>query len=64
VRIKKHKELLDKYIDYPFHAAEYLMVDEIIDPRDTRTALIRRLEVLANKEAQPRPWRKHILMPR
>ncbi|MFC1928270.1 acyl-CoA carboxylase subunit beta [Chloroflexota bacterium] len=64
VREKKYQELLDTYIDYPFHAAEYLMVDEIIDPRDTRSALIRRLEVLANKEAQPRPWRKHPLMPR
>ena len=64
VREQKYQELLDKYIDYPFHAAEYLMVDEIIDPRDTRSALIRRLEVLANKEAQPRPWRKHPLMPR
>ncbi len=64
VREKKYKELLDTYIDYPFHGAEYLMVDEIIDPRETRPALIRRLEVLAHKEAQPRPWRKHILMPR
>ncbi len=64
MREKKYKELLDTYIDYPFHAAEYLMVDEIIDPRDTRPALIRRLEVLSHKEAQPRPWRKHVLMSR
>ena len=64
VREAKYKELLSTYIDYPFHAAEYLMVDEIIDPRETRPALIRRLEILANKEAQPRPWRKHVLMPR
>ncbi|MFC1940675.1 acyl-CoA carboxylase subunit beta [Chloroflexota bacterium] len=64
VREEKYRELLDKYIDYPFHAAECLMVDEIIDPRDTRSALIRRLEILANKEAQPRPWRKHPLMSR
>lgn len=64
VREKKYKHLLDKYIDYPFHAAEYLMVDEIIDPRNTRPALIHRLEALADKEAQARPWRKHVLMPR
>ncbi len=64
LREKKYKELLDTYIDYPFHAAEYLMVDEIIDPRDTRPSLIKRLEILANKEAEPRPWRKHGLMPR
>ncbi len=64
VREKKYKELLDTYIDYPFHAAEYLMVDEIIDPRETRPVLINRLEVLANKEVQPRPWRKHPLMQR
>ncbi len=64
VREQKYKELLAKYIDYPFHAAEYLMVNEIIDPRETRPMLIRRLEILAHKEAQPRPWRKHVLMPR
>jgi acetyl-CoA carboxylase carboxyltransferase component len=64
VREKRFKELLDTYIDYPFHGAEYLMVDEIIDPRDTRSELIKRLEVLAHKQAPTRPWRKHVLMPR
>ncbi len=64
VREKKYKELLKTYIDYPFHAAEYLMVDEIVNPKDTRPELIKRLEVLAHKEAEPRPWRKHVLMPR
>jgi acetyl-CoA/propionyl-CoA carboxylase len=64
VREEKYRALLDTYIDYPFHAAEYLMVDEIIDPRDTRREVIKRLEVLTHKEAQARPWRKHVLMPR
>jgi len=63
-RKEKYEELLDKHIDYPFHAAEYLMVDEIIDPRNTRPELIRRLEALTDKVAEPRPWRKHVIMPR
>ncbi len=64
VRQRKLKELLETYIKFPFHAAEYLMVNEIIDPRDTRPALIKRLESLANKEPSPKPWRKHSLIPR
>ena len=63
-REKRYKELLATYIDYPFHAAEYLMVDEIIDPRETRPALIKRLAALEHKVAEPRPWRKHVIMPR
>ncbi|MFC1977663.1 acyl-CoA carboxylase subunit beta [Chloroflexota bacterium] len=65
VRQSKLKELLETYIKFPYHGAEYLMVNEIIDPRDTRPALIRRLEYLANKkEPWPVPWKKHSLIPR
>ncbi len=63
-RERRYKELLATYIDYPFHAAEYLMVDEIIDPRETRPALIKRLAALEHKVAEPRPWRKHVIMSR
>jgi acetyl-CoA carboxylase carboxyltransferase component len=64
VREQRYKYLLDNYIDFPFHAAEYLMVDDIIDPRDTRRLLIEAFNVLEKKEVQLRPWRKHPLMPR
>lgn len=63
-RQRRLEELLKTYIKYPFHAAEYLLVNEIIDPRDTRPTLIRALDFLANKEPPPRPWRKHSLIPR
>ena len=64
VRREKLAELLQKYYNYPYHAAEQVMVNEIIDPRDTRPLLIRTLENLANKKLTPRPWRKHSLIPR
>jgi acetyl-CoA carboxylase carboxyltransferase component len=64
VRREKLDELLRNYIHYPYHAAEQLMVDEIIDPRDTRPILISTLKTLTHKEPIPRPWRKHSLIPK
>lgn len=64
---KKRQEqltgLLKNYIQYPYHAAEQVMVNDIIDPRDTRPVLIKTLKNLAHKQASPRPWRKHSLAP-
>ena len=56
--------ILKNYINYPYHAAEQLMVNDIIDPRDTRPILIRTLEALGHKVTNPRPWKKHSLVPR
>jgi len=64
VRREKLAELSGKYYNYPYQAAEQVMVNEIIDPRDTRPLLIRTLENLANKKPTSRPWRKHSLIPR
>ena len=67
VRREKLAELLKDYINYPYHAAEQLLVNEIIDPRDTRANLIATLESLAHKEATlfgRTAWKKHSLMPR
>ena len=64
VRNEKLAELLNKYYNYPYHAVEQAMVDELIDPRDTRPLLIRALENLANKKPTSRPWKKHSLIPR
>lgn len=61
---KKLDELSKNYFNYPYHAAEQLMVNEIIDPQDTRPTIIKASRILANKEANPRPWRKHSLIPR
>ena len=64
VRRDKLAELLKNYINFPYHAVEQVMVNEIIDPRDTRPVLIRMLKNLANKKPPQRPWRKHSLVPR
>ncbi len=64
VRKEKLAELLKKYYNYPYLAAGEMLVNELIDPRDTRPLLIRTLENLAHKNPTPRPWRKHSLIPR
>jgi acetyl-CoA carboxylase carboxyltransferase component len=64
IRREKLDELLKSFFKFPYHAAEQLMVNEIIDPRDTRSILIRTLEALANKGPNPRAWKKHSLIPR
>jgi acetyl-CoA carboxylase carboxyltransferase component len=53
-RIKEYKtELM-----HPYFAAERGLVDDVIDPRDTRSALIRSLTMLRGKHADL-PSRKH-----
>jgi len=64
VRREKLDELLKTYIQYPYHAAEQLLVNDIIDPRGTRPIIIRTLKALSNKRPYLRPWRKHSLVPR
>jgi len=63
LRREKLAALLKDYINYPYHALEQAMIDDIIDPRDTRPVLIKTLKWLAKKEPLPRPWRKQGLMP-
>ena len=58
------KEMVDnfkKIID-PYIAAGNDMVDDIIDPRETRPRIIRGLEMAQDKRVQ-RPWKKHGVMP-
>ena len=59
VREKRLAELLKTHLRFPYHAGELVMVNDIIDPRDTRPILIKTLKHLANKKMPPRPWRKH-----
>jgi acetyl-CoA carboxylase carboxyltransferase component len=55
--VNNFKQIIDPYI-----AAGNAMVDDIIDPRETRPTIIRGLEMAANKKID-RPWKKHGVMP-
>jgi acetyl-CoA carboxylase carboxyltransferase component len=46
----------------PYIAAHNALIDDVIDPRETRPTIIRGLRMSANKQVQ-RPWRKHGVMP-
>ena len=50
-----------KTID-PYIAAGNAMIDDIIDPRETRPTVIRALEMAQTKRVE-RPWKKHGIMP-
>ena len=63
VRKERLSELLRDYVNYPYHAAELLMVNDIIDPRDTRIKIIRTLDQLKNKKPSRVIPKKHSLIP-
>jgi acetyl-CoA carboxylase carboxyltransferase component len=54
-------EMIRPYID-PYQVARLGLVDDIIDPRETRDVLITGLEMTADKVVE-RPWRKHDVPP-
>jgi len=54
-------EAIRKQID-PYISAGNAMIDDIIDPRETRLTVIRALELSQNKHLE-RPWKKHGVMP-
>jgi methylmalonyl-CoA decarboxylase subunit alpha len=59
--VQRRKELVAEYSDQlmtPYIAAERGMVDDVIDPAETRMILIRSLDMLRTKRA-PSPHRKH-----
>lgn len=51
------RETIDPYI-----AAKNALIDDVIDPRETRPTIIRGLRMARNKRVD-RPWRKHGVMP-
>jgi acetyl-CoA carboxylase carboxyltransferase component len=55
--VAKVKETIDPYL-----AAKNAMIDDIIDPRETRPTVIRGLRMAKDKRVE-RPWRKHGVMP-
>jgi acetyl-CoA carboxylase carboxyltransferase component len=60
----KRAELVEAYrkIIDPYIAAGNAMIDDIIDPRETRAVVARALEMAASKRVA-RPWKKHGVMP-
>jgi acetyl-CoA carboxylase carboxyltransferase component len=54
-------EGIRKTID-PYIAAGNALIDDIIDPRETRPTVIKALEMAATKRVE-RPWKKHGVMP-
>ncbi|HEY7052931.1 MAG TPA: carboxyl transferase domain-containing protein, partial [Mycobacterium sp.] len=62
---RRRRELVDEYATTllsPYVAAERGLVDDVIDPADTRRVLIRALKVLRSKRAET-PRRKHGNLP-
>jgi acetyl-CoA carboxylase carboxyltransferase component len=55
--VNNFKEIIDPYI-----AAGNAMVDDIIDPRETRPTIVRGLQMAVSKRIA-RPWKKHGVMP-
>src|SRR6266545_2648873 len=58
---EKMLEAVRAQID-PYIAAGNAMIDDIIDPRETRPTIIRGLRMAAGKRVE-RPWKKHGVMP-
>lgn len=55
--IAAYRELIDVYV-----AARNAMIDDVIDPRETRPTIIRALEMAEGKRVH-RPWKRHGVMP-
>jgi acetyl-CoA carboxylase carboxyltransferase component len=55
--IANFRKIIDPYI-----AAGNALIDDIIDPRETRPTVIKALEMAATKKVE-RPWKKHGVMP-
>jgi methylmalonyl-CoA decarboxylase subunit alpha len=55
--VAAYRKLIDVYV-----AARNDMVDDVIDPRETRPTIIRALEMAEGKRVQ-RPWKRHGVVP-
>ena len=63
IRKEKLEEILQNYINHPYHAVEQMMASDIIDPIETRSILVKTLENLSSKKIGPKPWKKHGILP-
>ena len=57
MRAEKIEEYREKFAN-PYVAASHGMVDDVIDPRETRIKLIQALDMMRNKK-ETRPKKKH-----
>ena len=55
--IAEYRKIIDVY-----RAASNFMIDDVIDPRETRPVVIKALEMAANKQVD-RPWKKQGVVP-
>ena len=55
--IETYRGLVDVYV-----AARNAMIDDVIDPRETRPTIIRALELADGKRVE-RPWKRHAVVP-
>jgi acetyl-CoA carboxylase carboxyltransferase component len=55
--IETYRGLIDVYV-----AAGNAMIDDVIDPRETRPTIIKALAVAEGKKIE-RPWRRHGVVP-
>jgi acetyl-CoA carboxylase carboxyltransferase component len=55
--IEEYRKIIDVY-----RAASNFMIDDVIDPRETRPVVIKALEMAANKTVD-RPWKKQGVVP-
>ena len=60
-RLKQKITEYKQHFANPYVAAAYGMVDDVIDPRETRAKVIEALGLLKNKQ-ESRPIRKHLLL--
>jgi acetyl-CoA carboxylase carboxyltransferase component len=62
--VAKKAELIAAYRDLidVYRAAANGMIDDVIDPRETRPTVIRALELAEGKKVE-RPWRRHGIVP-
>ena len=61
----KRKELAEKYKKIflnPYRGAEYGIVDDVIDPEELRSRIIRDMRIIRNKKPH-RPYKKHSNIP-
>ena len=58
---KQMQDAIRATID-PYIAAGNAMIDDIIDPRETRPVVIKALEMAATKQVE-RPWKRHAVVP-
>jgi acetyl-CoA carboxylase carboxyltransferase component len=55
--IAAYRELIDVHV-----AARNAMIDDVIDPRDTRRVICSALELTEGKRVE-RPWKRHGVVP-